>query len=154
MENIIVSLRIINIFSLLIFLFSFSFNILFLYLNKVKIWWVFLLINKGSELRVGFAKVKRRVKIKHDYVSEKLFIYFNWCGNSSIFFNDVTPILVGLTYWNVTVYGSVIVFMIIILKKLFYKKIFLVEVSLIFIYIWLKLWLKLKLNKKYFDVFG
>jgi hypothetical protein len=34
------------------------------------------------------------------------------------------------------------------LKKIILKKILLVEVDLIFIYIWLKLWLKLRLNKK------
>ena len=34
------------------------------------------------------------------------------------------------------------------LKKIVFIKVFLVEVGLIFIYVWLKLWLKLRLNKK------
>jgi hypothetical protein len=34
------------------------------------------------------------------------------------------------------------------LKKVILQKIFLVKVGLIFIYVWLKPWLKLRLNKK------
>jgi hypothetical protein len=34
------------------------------------------------------------------------------------------------------------------LKKVVLQKVLLVEVGLVFIYVWLKLWLKLRLNKK------
>ena len=40
------------------------------------------------------------------------------------------------------------------LKKIILKNILLVEDDLIFIYVCLKLWLKLRLNKKQFNVFG
>ena len=40
------------------------------------------------------------------------------------------------------------------LKKIVLKKILLVEDDLVFMYVQLKLWLKLRLNKKQFNVFG
>jgi hypothetical protein len=33
-------------------------------------------------------------------------------------------------------------------KKIILQKVFLVDIGLVFIYVWLKLWLKLRLNKK------
>ena len=48
----------------------------------------------------------------------------------------------------ISVFGIVIVVVVIIWKKLFYKKVLLIEIDLIFMYGWLKLWFRLRLNKK------
>jgi len=55
-----------------------------------------------------------------------------------------TPLSIP-SLWCVWYYGS---FCDCDLKKIILWKVLLVEIGLVFIYIWLKLWLKLRLNKK------